>query len=115
MFCFSVDSELPQVTCPDDIRENIPLGSGGTTIRWSEPQVSDNSGNVLLIYQSHRSGNFFPTGFTEVTYRYRDPAENVVECTFYVRITESKIDQIFLPPECIHYDCPKIIIIEVFA
>ncbi|XP_072037686.1 uncharacterized protein [Amphiura filiformis] len=83
-----VDSEQPQVICPDDMRQDIPLGSGGTTVRWSEPQVSDNSGNAILIYQSHRSGNFFPTGFTDVTYRYRDPAANVVECNFVIRIIE---------------------------
>ena len=77
------------------MRQEIPLGAGGTSVRWDEPIVSDNSGNVILIFQSHRSGNFFPTGFTEVVYRYRDPAANTVECSFVVRITESKI--LFVP------------------
>ena len=79
------------MACPNNMRQEIPLGAGGTTVRWDEPIVSDNSGHVILIFQSHRSGNFFPTGFTDVVYRYRDLAANTVECSFSVEIIESKI------------------------
>ncbi|XP_072051852.1 hyalin-like [Amphiura filiformis] len=82
-----VDTIPPTVSCPRDIRRTTTLGSSALAIFWSEPTTSDNSGNVLLVDQSHYPGNPFQMGETTVTYRYSDMAGNVAECSFIITVS----------------------------
>ncbi|XP_071819452.1 uncharacterized protein [Apostichopus japonicus] len=84
-----VDSLIPVIgVSPEDITRTVPIGSPGTVVTWPEPQVSDNSGIVNLVSQSHTSGSFFPVGTTEVTYTYADPSNNRVMVSFDVNVIE---------------------------
>lgn len=74
--------------CPGNIFEQVPLGTPGTVITWTEPQVSDNSGIVNLVSQSHTSGSFFVVGTTPVIYVFADPSNNEAECSFSVTVIE---------------------------
>lgn len=83
-----VDNEDPVVNCIDDVSQNIPLGTGGTAVFWSEPTATDNSGSVSLQQRSHAPGSFFVTGTTTVTYTFVDPSGNTATCSFRVIVTE---------------------------
>ena len=94
MFCllYIVDREPPIITnCPRNIVEEINVGTGGTTINWQDPTVSDNSGSVSLLSQSHTSGTFFLPGTSRVAYVYEDSSRNRAVCSFTITIIESKL------------------------
>ncbi|XP_022082334.1 uncharacterized protein LOC110974776 isoform X2 [Acanthaster planci] len=81
------DTTPPVVTfCPDDITRFVPFQSTGTTVTWTEPTATDNSGSVTTT-QTHTSGSFFATGSSQtVTYTFRDAEGNEAQCQFNVRI-----------------------------
>ena len=55
-------------------------------MNWTAPTVKDNSGNVTLT-SSHKSGDSFPIGTTEVNYTAVDGAGNMADvCRFNVTI-----------------------------
>lgn len=88
----TVDSIIPVIgILPEDITRTVQLGSPGTVVTWPEPQVSDNSGIVNLVSQSHTPGSFFPVGTTEVTYTYADPSNNRVMVSFDVNVIEGRL------------------------
>ena len=78
----------PVVACIDDVTETIPLGNGGTTVFWTEPTATDDSGIVTLQERSNVPGSFFQTGTTTVTYTFVDSGGNTADCVFRVIITE---------------------------
>ncbi len=89
---FSVDDIPPVIqNCPDDISQNTPLGSGGRIMTWTSPTATDNSGVVTLASRSHRSGQFFATGTTTVTYRFVDASGNEAICSINIVIVEGRI------------------------
>ena len=88
--CFVVDNVQPQCTPPADIVREVPVGAGGTTVRWHEPTATDDGGIVTLQSRSHVPGDFFPTGQTRVTYTFVDGSLNTVTCGFNIRINEGK-------------------------
>ncbi len=55
---------------------------------WTSPTAIDNSGVVTLASRSHRSGQFFATGTTTVTYRFVDGSGNSAICSIDVVIIE---------------------------
>ena len=78
--------------CPDDIIGTIELGDSHKTIVWLEPRVTDNSGHVSLLYQSHSSGDSFQVDDTEVRYDFADLDGNKASCTFYVTLKLGKLN-----------------------
>ncbi|KAJ8038333.1 Hyalin [Holothuria leucospilota] len=96
----AVDNIPPTLQC-DDTTESAPGGSGGMSVIFSEPIVTDNSGTVIVLFQSASPGDFFMTGTTEVTYIYADPSGNTGQCVFNVIVTE--VDT--TPPEVVN--CPS--------
>ncbi|XP_072014280.1 adhesion G-protein coupled receptor G6-like [Amphiura filiformis] len=94
-----VDRIPPQVTCPQDIFRQIPLGStGGTTVPFDEATATDNSGTTILVSRSHTPGQFFIVGTTEVTFEYRDPSGNSAICSFTISVIE--VDEVPLNVIC---------------
>ncbi|XP_071959503.1 hyalin-like [Antedon mediterranea] len=55
-------------------------------VNWSDPSVSDNSGELLLSVQSHLSGDMFRIGQTLVVYNATDPYNNIAVCSFIIYI-----------------------------
>ena len=56
-----------------------------TFIWWTEPTARDNSGSHTLS-SSHKPGDAFPIGLTEVTYTAEDPSGNRVTEKFTVHL-----------------------------
>ncbi|XP_038068270.1 uncharacterized protein LOC119737763 isoform X5 [Patiria miniata] len=94
------DNERPVVTsCPQDITQFVPFLSTGTTVTWTEPIVSDNSGAFDTI-QTRASGSFFPVGEETVTYTFRDAANNENECMFVVRVIQQGDNEVPMVTVC---------------
>ena len=52
---------------------------------WTPPTATD--GSAFNVVPSHRPGESFPVGTTEVTYTFTDSNGLVSVCTFVVRVT----------------------------
>ncbi|XP_072050778.1 uncharacterized protein [Amphiura filiformis] len=87
------DDVPPTVKCPGDINQSVPAGITGKFLIWEEPTVSDYSSRsgekVILVSQSHTSGQLFPLGYTGVTYEYSDWAGNIAMCEFGVYLLQN--------------------------
>ena len=59
-------------------------------MNWREPITEDNSGNVMILLQTHSSGSFFAVGTTIVSYIFRDDDNNMAKCSFSVRVYVGK-------------------------
>ncbi|MEL7020146.1 MAG: HYR domain-containing protein, partial [Bacteroidota bacterium] len=79
-------------------------GSGtsacGAIVNYTEPTATDNCG-MVSVTSTANSGDYFPLGFTTVTYTATDDANNSTQCQFVVEVrdviapTVSCTDQIF--------------------
>lgn len=82
---FTEDTLMPVISaCPENIQEETTLELQSCLATWTDPIVSDNSGIVSRLSQSHQSGSQFPPGTTTVMYTYGDPTGNTAVCTFTV-------------------------------
>ncbi|XP_071785176.1 uncharacterized protein [Asterias amurensis] len=83
------DAIRPVITATsDDVTVTVPFQSPGTTVDWTEPTATDNSGSFSTT-KTNEPGTFFPTGSsTPVTYTFTDAAGNFASTTFTVRVIE---------------------------
>ena len=88
---FSADNSAPVVSAIDDITRTIPAGLGATTVTWTEPTATDNSGSVSLQSRSHAPGSLFPVGTTTVTYTFVDSSGSTASTSFNVVVVECKL------------------------
>jgi gliding motility-associated-like protein len=86
-----VDETIPVISnCPGDIL--IEAGDRhGAIVEWIEPTASTLCGNVTFI-ASHRSGDNFPFGHTQVTYKAINDRGNSTYCSFNVTVSEPEVD-----------------------
>lgn len=88
---FTVDTLMPVISaCPENIEEETSLEVQSCFATWTDPIVSDNSGIVSRLSQSHQPGSQFPPGTTVVMYTYGDPTGNTAVCTFTVTCTPGR-------------------------
>ena len=95
-----MDTIPPVIACLNDIAQTVSTGVAGTTVTWTEPTATDNSGIVTLTSRTHAPGTFFVVGTTAVTYEYTDGSGNSATCTFNVNVIERKAtsaSKIFYP------------------
>ena len=90
LLLFVVDETPPNAVCPPDQTLTIDINTGGRTVTFNDATATDNSGTVNLISQTHRSGQFFVTGSTMVTYTFADPSNNRDSCSFTIEIVEGR-------------------------
>ncbi|WP_373493499.1 HYR domain-containing protein, partial [Aquiflexum sp.] len=84
------DEELPVITCPAGINTTVEFGETGKVITYALPTATDNCGTPAIeLVSGPASGEFFPVGPTEVTYKATDDSGNVAGCSFTVTVTES--------------------------
>ena len=83
---FSADNEAPVITCPANQTFNNQPGQAHAAVVWTEPQVTDNSGQIPTITCDANSGSQFGIGETEVICRAVDSTGNQATCTFTVKI-----------------------------
>jgi gliding motility-associated-like protein len=82
-----VEDRTPPVFagCPADITASADENCQAS-VSWIAPTVSDNCGTVTVT-SSHRSGDTFLPGTTEVTYNAVDTHGNVSTCVFHVIVS----------------------------
>ncbi|XP_071824179.1 uncharacterized protein [Apostichopus japonicus] len=77
----------PTVDCSGlDITRMAPFGASGVTVLLPSCRASDNSGTVLPMNQSPRSGSFFTIGSTTVINTFEDACGNTATDTFIVTV-----------------------------
>lgn len=79
--------------CPNDIIAGVkaPLTTT-TSVHWTEPTASDNSGKALMTGRSNAPGSEFELGTsTEVIYQFSDQSGNTAYCSFDVRVINGMI------------------------
>ena len=74
------------ITCPVNQTVNIEASKAYASVSWTDPQVTDNSGQIPTITCDAVSGSQFGIGETEVTCQAVDPRGNQATCTFTVKI-----------------------------
>ena len=70
-----------------DITDTVPVGNTSTPVSWTEQGAADNCGPATRQSRSHKPGDSFGPGNTQVTYVYADDSGNTVSCGFCVTIT----------------------------
>ncbi|XP_038056138.1 hyalin-like [Patiria miniata] len=82
-----LDTQPPTFTgCPDQRQSLVPSDSDSVIVTWTEPVGSDNIG-ITNTERSHRPGDSFSLGVTQVTYTFFDRAGNQASCIFSVNVT----------------------------
>ncbi|XP_070561692.1 uncharacterized protein [Ptychodera flava] len=71
--------------CPTNITKLVHGAANTANVTWLPIRASDNDG-IKSIQATHRSGEFFPVGTTEVTISVFDHWNNRNECTFTVTV-----------------------------
>ena len=81
----AIDSTPPDIVGgPNSVMETIPLGSSSGVVNWTEPTATDNSGGEVAVVRSHKPGDTFPVGTTQVIYIFTDEAGNSASYSFPV-------------------------------
>ena len=81
----AVDSTRPVISgCPQPITTTVPFGTTSSPISWTELFCVDNSGVTPTVFRSHRPGDDFGVGPTQVSYICSDQAGNQATCSFTV-------------------------------
>lgn len=80
----SRDTAPPVITgCPGATTVMV-LGATSGIVTWTEPTATDDSGAAPTVAQSHRPGDSFPAGSTQVQYTFTDQSSNSATCLFPV-------------------------------
>ena len=74
------------IACPVNQTVNTEPSKAYSSVSWTDPQVTDNSGQIPTIICDAESGSHFGIGETEVTCQAVDPTGNQATCTFTVKI-----------------------------
>ncbi len=74
--------------CSKDIVAIADRGKSSTTVTWSRPTATDNSGvTPNLTHIGKQSGDLFPAGKHTIRYLASDNSGNVAECKFEVFVS----------------------------
>ncbi|XP_070537246.1 hyalin-like [Ptychodera flava] len=85
-----IDWERPSIFCPDNINITTNPGQPTAVVNWTEPNATDNSGNVT-VSSNRQSGSKFVINMTVVNYTARDPSGNEDSCHFNVTVIEEAL------------------------
>ena len=92
-----VDSEVPVIMCPANIRVSTQAGVCNATVSYTVSS-SDNCGFVnQTLLQGLSSGSTFPQGATTVTYGVVDGAGNQANCSFVVTVVDQQVPDVTCP------------------
>ena len=80
------DHESPELNCPVDQTCVARPKQTNTSVAWTDPQGTDNSGQNLTMTCDAESGGQFGIGLTTVTCQAVDPSGNKATCMFTVKI-----------------------------
>ena len=88
MVAVFLDNEAPVITgCPENIEQNTDSGKNTAVVYWTPPNITDNSGRTLDVDSTHKPGNTFEKGTSQVSYTAEDLFFNTATpCSFDVVI-----------------------------
>ena len=74
------------ITCPLNIDEETDEGSPEAVVTWEEPVVNGGNDDVW-VSSTHKPGESFPIGQTNVSYTVYDPMnETITDCQFLIDV-----------------------------
>ena len=77
------------IDVPDNQTTSTDPGLPTAIITWSEPSISGNNDDYILI-SSHNSGDVFPIGTTTVTYTATDSGGETTTASFTVLVLDNE-------------------------
>ena len=81
----AMDTIAPVISgCPQSSTYNVPLGTSSRIATWIEPTATDDCGTTPSVFQTHRPGQSFSVGVTQVMYIFSDGAGNDAFCAFTI-------------------------------
>ena len=93
--------------CPESESFSASAGECRTTVDYTLPTVTDNSGAITpVLTKGPASGGFFPLGSTEVEYTATDPAGNTSTCSFIITVTDDEAPELKECPENAIFEVP---------
>lgn len=88
----TADSSPPIImNCPDDIQEDIEIGTLTIIVTWTEPTAVDNSGQDSMVTRNSFPGMPFAAGTREVVYIFSDSDNNEATCSFNVTVIPGEV------------------------
>ena len=82
----TLDLEIPVISnMPENIEQNTDDGEAATTVNWTKPSMTDNSG-YLTLTSSHSPGERLHIGVTTVIYTAVDSSGNEATKSFSVTV-----------------------------
>ncbi|MEZ4800581.1 MAG: HYR domain-containing protein, partial [Flavobacteriales bacterium] len=92
------DTQLPVITCPENIEVENDPGECGATVNYTLPTFDDNcSGSNMTLISGLPVGSLFPLGTTTVTYQVEDASGNTVDCSFDITVIDTEAPEIICP------------------
>jgi gliding motility-associated-like protein len=95
-----IDSEVPSITCPDDIVVSASASSCEAQVAVPQPQVSDNCGINEILNDFNNTADAtgtYPLGVTTVTWTVIDVNGNESSCSMTVTVVDDVAPAIFCP------------------
>jgi len=86
-----LDTQAPEITCPEDIEVNNDPGICGAVVSYNIPEATDNCEDSevdITLTDGLNSNETFPVGTTTVTYTATDPSGNSSSCSFNVMVND---------------------------
>lgn len=103
MLYFDTDKQPPRVdkcTSPDPFIKSHHRG-GPLIVEWEEPLFSDNSQEPVEIRATHKVGEHFGLGLTQVVYTAIDKSGNNATCVIMIIVKGKSLHGI-LASFCVH-------------
>jgi CshA-type fibril repeat protein len=92
------DTELPQITCPANISQNVDAGNCTAVVNFIAPVGTDNCAGATTVQTAGlASGAAYPVGVTTNTFKVTDAAGNTAQCSFTVTVVDNIFPQINCP------------------
>ncbi|WP_196892902.1 HYR domain-containing protein [Aureivirga marina] len=88
------------LNCPDNIVVNNDPGECGAVVTFDLPEVTNNCASVLVEQTGGLvSGQVFPVGITENTYKIENDLGEVITCSFTIEVIDSEDPVIVCPTD----------------
>ena len=86
--CLFADKMSPSFNngCPGNMVFYLPKCSTYAQVTWNEPNVTDNSGHVIISYPAVRPPANLSLGLYVVLYSARDAEGNSANCSFILQV-----------------------------
>ena len=84
-----VDTEIPTISCPENIAVNNDEGLCGASVSYGAPVGNDNCSGISINLESGvGNGGFFPIGLTVEEYMITDASGNTNSCSFNIEVID---------------------------